>query len=148
MKKNYLKSNNFYCSCCKVNFTSKVLLQAHCQTPEHQSCILSDEGRDWKYRPPPRILSSNEYVLCPYLFGKNVLGCRLGDQCIHAHSPEEMSEWKERCDYRNMKCEKAKQKELFGTSFADNLLEKLNLLQNTEAILSEKVTCFTFSFSF
>ncbi|KAL7639366.1 UNVERIFIED_CONTAM: hypothetical protein RMT77_009867 [Armadillidium vulgare] len=135
----------FPCIYCNISFPNKMKLQEHCLTDEHQSIIISDEGRDWNYRPPPRGVLANEYSLCINFIEKLV--CRLGDQCVQAHSKEELAEWKERFEYRSMKLEKAKERELHGASYADRLLEKLNNSQNIDMLLSEKVDGVAFSVS-
>lgn len=56
-KNNTNNSSNldeFSCSYCSLRFHDMVALRSHCLTGSHQTVIMSDEGRDWKYRPPPR----------------------------------------------------------------------------------------------
>lgn len=47
-------SAEFHCSYCSIRFPDAASLRSHCMTGSHQTIIMSDEGRDWKYRPPPR----------------------------------------------------------------------------------------------
>lgn len=51
-----VSGDDFSCSYCSIRFPDAAALRAHCQTGSHQTIIMSDEGRDWKYRPPPRYL--------------------------------------------------------------------------------------------
>ncbi|XP_053631191.1 probable helicase with zinc finger domain isoform X3 [Cherax quadricarinatus] len=125
-----------HCSYCNVYFSTKVELQTHCRSQDHQTTIMSDEGRDWTHRPPPRGLSADEYMLCATY--KDTHTCRLGDQCIEAHSDAELVEWQERFEYRAMKLERAREKQLHGASYADQLLERLSQTQHHDALLSEK----------
>lgn len=47
-------TDDFSCSYCSLRFHDTASLRSHCLTGSHQTVIMSDEGRDWKYRPPPR----------------------------------------------------------------------------------------------
>lgn len=47
-------TSEFHCSYCSLFFPDSASLRSHCMTGSHQTIIMSDEGRDWKYRPPPR----------------------------------------------------------------------------------------------
>ena len=64
---------------------------------------------------------------------------RFGKQCIEAHATEELEEWKDRYSYRSMKLERAKEKQLHGASYADQLLEKLGQV-SADKIFTEQVT--------
>lgn len=46
--------SGFSCTYCCMTFSNRNDLRSHCQTESHQRVIMSDEGRDWKWRPPPR----------------------------------------------------------------------------------------------
>lgn len=46
--------DEFSCSYCSLKFHDNASLRSHCLTDSHQTVIMSDEGRDWKFRPPPR----------------------------------------------------------------------------------------------
>lgn len=50
--------------------------------------------------------------------------CHYGNQCAEAHGNEELHEWQERFEYRKMRMQRACEKELFGKSFTEQLLEK------------------------
>ncbi|KAK7082158.1 hypothetical protein SK128_003180 [Halocaridina rubra] len=127
-----------HCSYCNVYFSNNAELQSHCRGPDHQMTIMSDEGREWTHRPPPRGLSADEYALCSTF--KDTQHCRLGDQCVGAHSNAELVEWQERFEYRAMKLERAKEKQLHGASYSDQLLERLSQAQHQDALISEKTT--------
>ena len=56
--------SKLYCSYCNVQCSTEVDLHLHCIGAPHQAVIMSDDGRDWRYRPPPRGFTSDEYALC------------------------------------------------------------------------------------
>ncbi|XP_071518358.1 probable helicase with zinc finger domain [Panulirus ornatus] len=136
MRKDHSPPSRLHCSYCNVYFSTKVELQTHCRGQDHQTTIMSDEGRDWTHRPPPRGLGAEDYTLCATF--KDTHTCRLADQCIEAHSDAELVEWQERFEYRAMKLERAREKQLHGASYADQLLERLSQTQHHDALLSEK----------
>lgn len=79
-------------------------------------------GRDWKWRPPPRGYTADSYTLCESYVDNSV--CHYGNQCVEAHGNEELHEWKERFEYRKMRLQRACEKELYGKSYTEQLLEK------------------------
>ncbi|XP_070580150.1 probable helicase with zinc finger domain [Ptychodera flava] len=139
-QKSKCTDSSLYCSYCNVQCSTQVDLHLHCTSESHQSIIMSDDGRDWKHRPPPRGVTREEYMLCSR-FPK----CRFGDQCTLAHSDEELSEWRERYKYRQMKMQRAREKKLHGISYSEQILERwmnsptpLNVL--TESLDDVKIT--------
>lgn len=129
-----------HCTYCSVQFLTRAELMAHCRSQEHQTAIMSDEGRKWVFRLPPRGLTNSEFKLCSNL-GKDGLGrCRFGDQCIGAHSGAELAEWQQRFEYRAMKLQEAKDKQLHGGSYADQLLERLSNAQSQHSIVTFEVS--------
>lgn len=66
-------------------------------------------------------------------------GCSYGNQCVEAHGEEELVEWKERFEYRKVKLQKARDKELYGKSYTEQLLEKWTQASSPEKILKEKL---------
>jgi hypothetical protein len=115
--------NEPVCSYCCLSFSDRSELRVHCQSESHQTIIMSDEGRDWKWRPPPRGLTSDAYTLCES-WEDGGGSCRYGAQCVEAHGTEELSEWRERFEYRRMKLQRACEKELYGKSYTEQLLER------------------------
>jgi hypothetical protein len=101
-----------FCIYCNISFKDKLELASHCLTQEHEAMIMSDEGHDWYWRAPPRGFKSDAYTLCENW--KELGTCRFGQQCVEAHGEAELSEWKERFQYREMKMMRAKEKELYG----------------------------------
>lgn len=127
-----------HCHYCNVYFNTKPDLLTHCRSQDHQMTIMSDEGRDWSHRPPPRGLGAEDYSLCPMYRAAQT--CRMGDQCVEAHSEAELAEWQERFEYRAMKLERAREKQLHGASYADHLLERLSFTQQQDTLITEKVS--------
>lgn len=125
------------CSYCSIAFKSKMELRGHCQTEEHQRVIMSDEGRDWRWRPPPRGCDAESYKLCDAFLEVGV--CRYSSQCIDAHGLEELQEWRERFEYRRMKLQRAYDSELYGKSYTEELVDKLVVSLAPELIMRENV---------
>lgn len=114
---------DFTCEFCKVSFDREKEFRDHCNSPEHRTVLVSDGGRTWKHRPPPRGLPADGLSICQshHLFGQ----CRLGGQCCAAHSEDELAEWQERLEYRRERLKKAQQRHLEGyQEYAKDLLER------------------------
>jgi hypothetical protein len=105
------------------------------KSPKNNQIIIA--GRDWKWRCPPRGLTSESYILCES-FSENGI-CFYGNQCVEAHGEEELIEWKERFEYRKIKLQKARDKELYGKSYTEQLLEKWTQASSPEKIMKEKL---------
>lgn len=130
-------ANSTTCSYCAITFGSRNELRQHCQTEAHQNVIMSDEGRDWKWRPPPRGFTLDSYSLCESWSESQL--CHYGNQCVEAHGPDELNEWKDRFEYRRMRLQKACEKELYGKSYTEQVLERWIQSTVPEKIMSEKV---------
>ncbi|XP_033117671.1 probable helicase with zinc finger domain [Anneissia japonica] len=126
--------SNFSCTYCNLQFSTEVDLHLHCIGESHQAIIMSDEGRDWKYRPPPRGITSDDYVLC-----SNFVRCRFAAQCMFAHSEDELAEWVERYRYRQMKLQQAREKQLHGSSYVETLLEKMVNSASPTDVMSDTI---------
>ncbi|KNC33902.1 hypothetical protein FF38_11029, partial [Lucilia cuprina] len=129
--------NSTTCSYCAITFNSRNELRQHCQTEAHQNVIMSDEGRDWKWRPPPRGFTLDSYSLCESWTESQL--CHYGNQCVEAHGVDELNEWKDRFEYRRMRVQKACEKELYGKSYTELVLERWIQSTVPEKIMSEKV---------
>ncbi|XP_076330280.1 helicase with zinc finger isoform X2 [Tachypleus tridentatus] len=128
---------DLFCTYCDVGFTTDTELEFHCRSQEHQITIMSDKGRDWKFRTPPRGISAPSYRLCEIHQAGGQ--CRLGAQCCDAHGEEELAEWKERYNYRQMKMQKAKDCNLHGSLYSEQLLEKWFNATNPDLVMTENV---------
>lgn len=113
--------SDYYCEFCGESFDSDKDFRNHCNSPEHRSVLVSDGGRAWKHRPPPRGVPKDELCICQ---GHRTYGqCRLGDQCCEAHGDDELEEWRERLDYRRDRVTRAQEKHLEGyQEYASQLL--------------------------
>ncbi|KAF8795213.1 putative helicase with zinc finger domain like protein [Argiope bruennichi] len=63
--------------------------------------------------------------------------CRFAALCCDAHGEEELEEWKERFDYRQMKLQRAKDCQLQGRQYSELLLEKWLTAPNPSMIMTE-----------
>lgn len=77
--------------------------------------------------------------------------CHYGNQCVEAHGLEELHEWKERFEYRKMRIQRAYEKELYGKSYTEQLLEKWVMMKAkrkkclSRIVLQTKISTFSFS---
>lgn len=77
-----------------------------------------------------------ELLFCSYsTTGK----CRLGQQCCDAHGEEELAEWKERFDYRQLKLQRAKECQMQGRHYTEALLEKWLTSKDPNLIMKESL---------
>jgi len=94
-------------------------------------------GRDWKWRPPPRGYTLDTYSLCETFSEAHT--CHYGAQCVEAHGQDELNEWKERFEYRRMRMQKACEKELYGKSYTEQVLERWIQATAPERVMCERV---------
>lgn len=102
-------------------------------------------GRDWKWRPPPRGFIAESYTLCENFVDNQA--CHYGNQCVEAHGTDELNEWKERFEYRKKKLQRARDKELYGKSYTEQLLERWVLAPSPDKVMKEKIEGVEESFS-
>ncbi|XP_071943704.1 3'-5' exoribonuclease HELZ2-like [Antedon mediterranea] len=124
-----------HCSYCEIDFD---LLLPHISTLEHKKWVDSDTDRNWKYRNPPLKIVNGQFVICDRNKQNHCPHSNAdpaSNQCMQAHSPEELEEWKERHEYRMMKRDKKKSK-LF--IFMDQLLEEYNSAFIKADVMTEK----------
>ncbi|XP_022187469.2 probable helicase with zinc finger domain [Nilaparvata lugens] len=127
----------YSCTYCCLTFVDRSELRSHCQSEAHQTVIMSDEGRDWKWRPPPRGYTCETYGLCESWADNGT--CRYGEQCVEAHGAHELNEWRERFQYRRMKLQRACEKELYGKSYTEQLLERWVQSSSPDRVMRERV---------
>ncbi|XP_078610136.1 putative helicase with zinc finger domain isoform X4 [Branchiostoma floridae x Branchiostoma japonicum] len=128
---------NLYCSYCDVQCQTKVDLHLHCTSLAHQAIIMSDSGRDWKHRPPPRGITGDEYTLCQEHISQG--NCQFGTQCTAAHSEDELAEWRERYQYRQIRIQQARDRQLNGESYSEKLLERWMSSSTPHSVMNEHV---------
>lgn len=51
--------------------------------------------------------------------------CPYGDKCTQAHTEAELEEWRERFNFRKQQLQSAREKQLHGNTFTEQLLERL-----------------------
>ncbi|XP_072096397.1 3'-5' exoribonuclease HELZ2 [Mobula birostris] len=122
---------NFYCRVCLITFSSQDGFESHCSSIEHTQMVLTDMTVEWKHRKPP-LRGKNNYQMCP-----RVDICEFGENCIHAHSHEELEEWLMRTEVGQNRKKTAKNQGLI--SFRDNFLEEYRNCRNEVLIMSTEV---------
>ncbi|KAJ8260068.1 hypothetical protein GJAV_G00176710 [Gymnothorax javanicus] len=121
----------FYCKVCRREFASEESFMNHCASLDHERLISEDVVTEWKYRPPP--MNVNLVLqLCqrPY-------ACVYGENCIYAHSEEELHEWRIRDRTARRKAKVAEEEGLL--SYQDRLLREYRNSLNEVVIMSETV---------
>ncbi|KAK3583585.1 hypothetical protein CHS0354_039403 [Potamilus streckersoni] len=136
-KDTFSKEESLYCVFCDIKFESEQERDTHCRSDEHKEKINSDEGKSWQHRPPPRGLVCEEYSLCQGFVETG--RCPFGEKCTQAHSQEELEEWRERFQYRRQQLQKAREKHLTGSTFIEQLLEKLMTTENVNNVVATNV---------
>jgi len=127
-----------HCIYCNLDFSSKAEFQVHVRSEEHSRVVMSDEGRLWRHRQPPRGLTSESYTLCKEW--QQTAVCKLGERCSEAHSNAELMEWRTRFDYRQNKAKTAAIK--YGTAYIEKVLDQLvgaNSYNRPESIMNESI---------
>ncbi|CAH1794927.1 unnamed protein product, partial [Owenia fusiformis] len=128
-----------YCHYCGVQTNSERQWESHCASVKHMFNVNSDKEHQWNYRQPPWGIPNGNYSMCvDHLNGKR---CRYSymqefNSCQYAHTQEEMDEWKERYEWRQMKREQAKQEGLF--SYMEGLLEDYMNAASGAHVISEQ----------
>ncbi|XP_077785536.1 3'-5' exoribonuclease HELZ2 isoform X3 [Podarcis muralis] len=130
-------SVQFYCRVCLVTCSSQESFENHCSSVEHTQLIATDPVTEWAHRTPPYGLTA--FALC-----KRVDVCEYGEDCIYAHSAQELEEWIQRAKVSEKNKQTAKQYGLL--SYQDRLLAEYQESHNEVLIISEdvdgvKVTC-------
>ncbi|XP_070187827.1 probable helicase with zinc finger domain isoform X2 [Littorina saxatilis] len=126
-----------FCPFCDISFERQEELDTHCHSDLHKKRLASDESHKWNYRPPPRGQTAEDYVLCQRFF--ETQRCPLGDKCTHAHSDAELDEWRERFAFRKQQLQQARDKQLHGNTFIEQLLEKLTHPDGPQARLVQNL---------
>ncbi|XP_078092612.1 3'-5' exoribonuclease HELZ2 [Mustelus asterias] len=120
----------FYCRVCLVTFSSQDRFENHCAAIEHAQMVLKDTTVEWKHRKPP--LKVKKYQLC-----SRIDICEFGENCVCAHSHEELEEWVTRSEVAQKQKKSAKKQGLL--SYQDRLLEEYRNCGNEVLIMSEEI---------
>ncbi|KAL1517728.1 hypothetical protein ABEB36_001459 [Hypothenemus hampei] len=135
----YLKGqeNRKLCRYCHVYFDNEGEFIAHCRSEEHEVTVMSDMGKKWLYRTPPRGFTDKSYEICENWEFNN--SCRYGAHCIKAHGEHELAEWQQRYRYREVKLQGAIKKHLFGKSYTEKLVERWVKSHNPNELMCNKI---------
>uniref|UniRef100_UPI00358DDE83 probable helicase with zinc finger domain isoform X2 n=1 Tax=Myxine glutinosa TaxID=7769 RepID=UPI00358DDE83 len=97
--------------------------------PTIPKLLAGEMEAQWRFRGPPRgVADPEEYALCEGFLQAG--HCRLGAQCVLAHSPEELLEWKQ----RHPGCLQLND---IDKGYAETLLEKwLNAVDQSSVMVS------------
>ncbi|XP_041364208.1 uncharacterized protein LOC121379626 [Gigantopelta aegis] len=135
-----LKRNN-YCQYCGVQCNSEKQWDDHCATERHNFNVNSDKDHQWNFRQPLWIMRVSSYKLCErHMTSQSCQYSNVPEMynfCMYAHSQEELDEWKERYECRQMKRDMAKQQKVF--SYMDKLLDKYESTDSGFSVISEEV---------
>ncbi|XP_013417543.1 helicase with zinc finger domain 2 isoform X2 [Lingula anatina] len=130
-----------YCSYCGVQCNSKKQWDDHTTSDRHVFNVNSDKEHQWNYRQPPWGISTGGYELCHrHLNGGTCKYSNMPDMynsCRYAHSQEELDEWKERYQWRQMKKQMAKQQKVY--SYMDELLENYENSDSPISVLADQL---------
>lgn len=61
--------------------------------------------------------------------------CPFGDKCTQAHSEDELNEWKERFKFRKQQLQKARDSQLHGNTYTEQLMERLTNAESPKAVV-------------
>eukprot|EP00057_Strongylocentrotus_purpuratus_P028231 XP_011682705.1 PREDICTED: helicase with zinc finger domain 2 isoform X2 [Strongylocentrotus purpuratus] len=128
------------CSFCKFFSTSKTDFENHLLTTAHKAMIFSDSDRLWKERDPPNLVQDGSYEMCKENATKQCEHSGMSkeeNECIYAHSMEELREWKQRHQHRLMKLGKAREMKLY--SWLDNLVEEKTSAEDMEDVITDDI---------
>eukprot|EP00057_Strongylocentrotus_purpuratus_P016297 XP_011670771.1 PREDICTED: helicase with zinc finger domain 2-like [Strongylocentrotus purpuratus] len=128
------------CSFCKFSSTSKTDFENHLLTTAHKAMIFSDSDRLWKERDPPNLVQDGCYEMCKENATKQCEHSGMSkeeNECIYAHSMEELREWKQRHQHLLMKLGKAREMKLY--SWLDNLVEEKTSAEDMEDVITDDI---------
>ncbi|KAJ8359239.1 hypothetical protein SKAU_G00157640 [Synaphobranchus kaupii] len=125
----------FYCKVCRREFSSEESFMNHCASLDHERMICEDVTTEWKYRPPP-VNINLVFQLCD-----SPSPCMYGDNCIQAHSVEELHEWRMRDRTARRKAKAAEEEGLL--SYQECLLREYrnSLNEMSETLPGVAVSC-------
>lgn len=141
------QSNSHYCRYCSTNCNSERQWEEHCASEKHTFNVNSDKDHQWNFRQPPWGQGNNLDLCSKHADGQRCPYSHVPDMfnlCKYAHSPEELDEWRERYEWRQMKRSLAKEQNMF--SYMDTLLDQYNSADSRVTVMSESldgvaVTC-------
>lgn len=135
-----LQNSAHYCRYCSLQCNSERQWDDHCATEKHNFNVNSDKDHQWNFRQPPWGLGNRLDICAKHVDGGRCPYSHVPDMfnlCKYAHSPEELDEWRERFEWRQMKRTLAKEQNMF--SYMDQLLDNYNLADSRVTVMSETV---------
>lgn len=142
-----------FCKLCSQQFNTEEELMNHCFTVEHRKQIFEDTSSQWKHRNPAQ--SYKDLKLCErylllmkfdlfawikvrlkVIFRHRSQTCEYGDNCMKAHSKEELREWKKRIKAARKRAQDAADQGLL--SYQDHLIEEYRHSKDKEKIVSDQ----------
>ncbi|XP_043088069.1 helicase with zinc finger domain 2 [Puntigrus tetrazona] len=128
--KSQRKRRRFACTLCQAQFPKAEKLMNHCFTVKHRRQIFEDTSQTWKYRDPPP--AYKDLKLC-----ERSLICEYGDNCMKAHSQQELHEWEKRIKASRKRARDAAKMGLL--SYQDKLLEEYRYSNDKKMIVSDTI---------
>ncbi|CAG5132928.1 unnamed protein product, partial [Candidula unifasciata] len=130
--------NELYCSYCGISCNSPRQWDEHCMSERHINNVNSDKEHQWNFRQPPWGQGSNLALCAKHIHNQSCQYSHVPDMynlCKYAHSQEELDEWLERYEWRQLKREVAKERHMF--SYTESLLEEYYSKDNSVSVISE-----------
>ncbi|XP_059174915.1 helicase with zinc finger domain 2-like isoform X2 [Physella acuta] len=132
--------NEHYCHYCGISCNSSRHWDEHCMSEVHINNVNSDKEHQWNYRQPPWAQGNNLALCAKHLHNESCQYSHVPDMynlCKYAHSQEELDEWRERYEWRQMKRVVAKERHMF--SYTESLLEEFYSENNSIRVICENL---------
>ncbi|KAH9515064.1 hypothetical protein Btru_019075, partial [Bulinus truncatus] len=129
-----------YCQYCGISFDSSRQWDEHCMSEKHVENVNSDKEHQWNYRQPPWGQGNNLALCAKHLHDQSCQYSHVPDMynlCMYAHSQEELDEWQERYEWRQLKRHIAHERHMF--SYTESLLEDFYSQDNSVKVISDNV---------
>ncbi|XP_076439727.1 3'-5' exoribonuclease HELZ2-like isoform X2 [Babylonia areolata] len=136
-----LQNSAHYCRYCSVQSNSERQWEEHCASDKHIFNVNSDKDHQWNFRQPPWGQGSNLSLCSRHMDGGRCPYSHVPDMfnlCKYAHTQEELDEWNERFEWRQMKRTLAKEQNMF--SYMEQLLERYNAADSRVTEISETLS--------
>ena len=89
-----------------------------------ETSLVSAKDSKWKFRPPPRGVAKEALKLCQEVGEGSTGVCEMQENCVQAHSLEELEEWGERWG-EGHKTNKKKEGEEGKETYSDKILAEV-----------------------
>ncbi|RUS75490.1 hypothetical protein EGW08_016758 [Elysia chlorotica] len=135
-----LHIHEHYCQYCGISCNSDVQWDQHCMSERHINNVNSDREHQWNFRQPPWGDGNNLDLCAKHLHNKSCQYSYVPDMynmCSHAHSQEELDEWRERFEWRQMKRTVARDRNM--SSYTEALLEEYHSQGDSVNVISDSI---------